>query len=235
MTAARAEEFELDNKIDKFGHSVGKINGMIRTAFPTLNLCLYVWMGNTFDVGFSIIMMDYFNRIFNSYNFFPHFLNWMSDRWPYEELATKIMNVPDMQNNILKVQDHKEYSVQMKGDYSWGFVAKDKLKKIDEAIDLKGMDFKIKKGEFVCVVGPVGSGKTSLLNAIAGNMLYLNPEVMKNHSGKDKTQEELVEAAQAFADAKVTDAPIKVCGSIAFAEQKSWIENKTIKETILFG
>lgn len=96
MTENRAEEFELDNQIDKFGHSVGKINGMIRTAFPTLNLCLYVWMGNTFNVGFAIIMMDYFNRIFNSYNFFPHFLNWMADRWTYEELSTKMMNVPDM-------------------------------------------------------------------------------------------------------------------------------------------
>lgn len=69
----------------------------------------------------------------------------------------------------------------MKGDFSWGFVAKDKLTKVDDAIDLKGMDFKIKKGEFVCVVGAVGSGKTSLLNAIAGNMLYMPQEEVKKH------------------------------------------------------
>lgn len=32
---------------------------------------------------------------------------------------------------------------------------------------------KIKKGEFVCVIGDVGSGKSSLLSAIIGDMIYL--------------------------------------------------------------
>lgn len=32
---------------------------------------------------------------------------------------------------------------------------------------------KIKRGEFVCVIGDVGSGKSSLLSAIIGDMIYL--------------------------------------------------------------
>lgn len=123
----------------------------------------------------------------------------------------------------------------MKGDFSWGFVAKDKLSKVDDAIDLKGMDFKIKKGEFVCVVGAVGSGKTSLLNAIAGNMLYMPQDEVKKYVGKEFKQDELYELAHKFGAAKIPDAPVKLSGSLAFAEQKSWIENKTIKDTILFG
>jgi ABC-type lipoprotein export system ATPase subunit len=38
---------------------------------------------------------------------------------------------------------------------------------------LKDIDFQVKKGEFVCVIGDVGSGKSSLLNAINGDMIYL--------------------------------------------------------------
>jgi ATP-binding cassette, subfamily C (CFTR/MRP), member 1 len=38
---------------------------------------------------------------------------------------------------------------------------------------LKDVDFKVKKGEFICVIGDVGSGKSSLLNAINGDMIYL--------------------------------------------------------------
>lgn len=79
----------------------------------------------------------------------------------------------------------------MKGDYSWGFVGRDKLTKIDDSIGLRGMDFKVKKGEFVCVVGPVGSGKTSLLNALAGNMLYMPQDLNNKHKGKSYSQEEL--------------------------------------------
>lgn len=34
------------------------------------------------------------------------------------------------------------------------------------------MTLNIRRGEFVCIIGDVGSGKTSLLNCITNNMLY---------------------------------------------------------------
>jgi ABC-type lipoprotein export system ATPase subunit len=34
----------------------------------------------------------------------------------------------------------------------------------------------IKKGEFVCIIGDVGSGKSSLLSALIGDLLYVNQE-----------------------------------------------------------
>ena len=39
---------------------------------------------------------------------------------------------------------------------------------------LKNINFKIKKGEHICIIGEVGSGKTCLLNAIINNLLVLN-------------------------------------------------------------
>jgi ABC-type lipoprotein export system ATPase subunit len=38
------------------------------------------------------------------------------------------------------------------------------------------MNLTIKQGEFVCIVGDVGSGKSSLLNSIIGDLLYASPE-----------------------------------------------------------
>jgi len=38
---------------------------------------------------------------------------------------------------------------------------------------LKELDFQIKKGEFICVIGDVGAGKSSLLNAINGDMIFV--------------------------------------------------------------
>lgn len=37
---------------------------------------------------------------------------------------------------------------------------------------LKNLDLTVQKGEFVCIIGPIGSGKSSLLSTIIGDMIY---------------------------------------------------------------
>lgn len=108
---------------------------------------------------------------------------------------------------------------------------------LTECLTLRNMNFTINKGEFVVVVGSVGCGKTSLLHAIAGNLIYIPEKTMKFQKGKTLTKDKIIELAKALSKLKIkdTEAPVQVSGSIAFAEAKSWIENKTIKETILFG
>jgi len=38
---------------------------------------------------------------------------------------------------------------------------------------MKNIDLKVKKGEFVVIVGEIGSGKTSLLNTMIGEMIHV--------------------------------------------------------------
>ena len=73
---------------------------------------------------------------------------------------------------------------------------------------LKNINFKIKKGEHICIIGEVGSGKTCLLNAIINNLLVLN-----------KPKEE---------------GNIQLSGKVSFVSQNYWILNDTIKQNILF-
>ena len=40
-------------------------------------------------------------------------------------------------------------------------------------INLSDVELEIKKGEFVVVIGEVGSGKSSLMNAMNGEMIYI--------------------------------------------------------------
>lgn len=44
---------------------------------------------------------------------------------------------------------------------------------LDHILNIKDIDLKVKKGEFVVIVGEVGSGKTSLLNTIIGEMIHV--------------------------------------------------------------
>ncbi|KAH6893374.1 ABC transporter [Thelonectria olida] len=76
---------------------------------------------------------------------------------------------------------------------------------VAEPFQLRNINLKLGRGELVAVIGTVGSGKTSLLEALAGNM-------RKTHG-------------------QVTLA----CKSRAFCPQYAWIQNATVRENIVFG
>ena len=66
----------------------------------------------------------------------------------------------------------------------------------------------VKKGEFIAVIGSVGSGKSSLLNALIENMKYIPLE---------------------------DDSKVSMNGTVAYANQVAWVLNATIRDNILFG
>jgi len=70
---------------------------------------------------------------------------------------------------------------------------------------LLNMSFQIKKGQLVAVVGSVGSGKSSFLNAIMG-------EINLKQGGA-----------------------MNLLGDVAYCAQQPWIFNETMRENILFG
>ena len=71
----------------------------------------------------------------------------------------------------------QDLALRIKGSFSWGYVPKTNqvVDKVD-FLNLKEIDLSVKKGEFVCVIGDVASGKSSLLSAIIGDMIYVSPE-----------------------------------------------------------
>uniref|UniRef100_A0A672I8F6 ATP-binding cassette, sub-family C (CFTR/MRP), member 2 n=1 Tax=Salarias fasciatus TaxID=181472 RepID=A0A672I8F6_SALFA len=70
---------------------------------------------------------------------------------------------------------------------------------------LKNVSLEIKPGQLVAVVGAVGSGKSSLISALLG-------EMHKSDSSRASVQ-----------------------GSIAYVPQQAWIQNATLKDNVLFG
>ena len=105
--------------------------------------------------------------------------------------------------------------------------------KLIENIQVKDLNLKIHKGEFICVIGEVGSGKSSLISAILGDMIYLDQNMIDQYSEDLMNTELRRKINQESMDAH--KGLIKVGGSISYVQQIPWIQNKTIRDNILFG
>ena len=78
-------------------------------------------------------------------------------------------------------------------------------------ISMKEITLKVKKGELVAVIGKVGSGKSSLISALLGEMHKLD-------SNKEKEFNRL-----------------NINGTTSYVPQQAWIKNESVKNNILFS
>lgn len=55
-------------------------------------------------------------------------------------------------------------------------VSNKEMQMVSEFVALKKLNVQIRKGDFVCIIGDVGSGKSSLLSALIGDLLVLSSQ-----------------------------------------------------------
>ncbi|KAK9767152.1 hypothetical protein K7432_003275 [Basidiobolus ranarum] len=111
---------------------------------------------------------------------------------------TRLGTVDEDSANLDDEQARRKPMIQIRhGTFRW--------EKDSPAATLSNVDLSCKKGELLAIVGRVGSGKSSLVSALLGEM--------------DKSPA----------------SNILVRGKVAYAPQQPWIMNATVKENILFG
>ncbi len=100
----------------------------------------------------------------------------------------------------------------------------------------------IRKGELVAIVGEVGSGKTSLLSAILGEMVL--HETDGETDGSNSTGISPVETDEgglrlhslpSRVHSSRTKGLVQCVGSIAYHQQQPWVLNASLRENITFG
>jgi ATP-binding cassette subfamily C (CFTR/MRP) protein 1 len=120
-----------------------------------------------------------------------------------------------------------------------------KITTFKHKIALKNINLKIKKGEFVAIVGDVGSGKSSLIYSLLGEMCYVDPQVIIEHGDTvvdyKKTDDTIISPViDKIVDSIRTHKHlskniIKIDGNMSLAEQRPFILSRSIRENILFG
>ena len=103
-----------------------------------------------------------------------------------------------------------------------------KERNLDEIISLKDLDIKVKKGSFVVIIGETGSGKTSLLNALIGEMIHLPKQAVSDigDSKRGLKDGEMRYLEDALLHTDLTgNSPVTVHGTTGYCEQQAWIQN----------
>ena len=116
----------------------------------------------------------------------------------------------------------------------------EKKNNLDDMLTLKDINLEIKKGEFVCIIGETGCGKTSLLLSMLGDLLYIPQseiDIVGGDIERNLTAEELKAMTYSVNNLNIEekDAPIKLSGNLSYVEQQAWIQNRTLRDNVLFG
>ncbi|KAL4463783.1 hypothetical protein ABPG72_012401 [Tetrahymena utriculariae] len=95
--------------------------------------------------------------------------------------------------------------------------------------ELKIHDLVIQKGELAIIIGEIGSGKSALLQGILNE---LDMESMNNQNSLISSNIQNLQNQEKLLN---FEKKIIVNGNRAYVSQNHWLQNKTIKENILFG
>lgn len=106
----------------------------------------------------------------------------------------------EVPNEALKPIRPHEPVIRMKnGNFTWEENA-------ESGCVLSDINFEVQKGQLVGIIGSTGSGKSSILSALLGEMSAVS-----------------------------ADTKYEIFGSVAYVAQEAWIFNDTLRENILFG
>eukprot|EP00158_Paraphelidium_tribonemae_P009637 Partr_v1_DN28917_c0_g1_i2_m25279 putative ATP-binding cassette, sub-family C (CFTR MRP), member len=182
------------------------VNYAIVFAIPVLialsSLGMYVSLGNTLTASVSFAVLSVFNTLRYPFFMLPLAVRGMSNA------ASSLSNLNDflMSDEIIPITvlKHPEGS-----DDDTAFELKDCDFKWDgadgEKPTLRSISLKAKRGDKIAIIGDVGSGKSSLIAALLGQIRQVRGDALK------------------------------IYGSTSYVPQEAWLLNTTLRDNITFG
>lgn len=88
-----------------------------------------------------------------------------------------------------KLNSQSKYKHIQRRDSSIEATSSSRQSELNQPFVLTNLSFHVKRGDLVCIIGKVGSGKSSLLNAILAEMIKVDGEIctLDSKAGKNKT------------------------------------------------
>ncbi|CAG9765420.1 unnamed protein product [Ceutorhynchus assimilis] len=197
-----------------------------------LTFVTYVLLGNKLTAATVFTSVALLNMLIAPLNAFPWVLNGLTEAWVSIKRIQKLLQLEnlDLITYYKPLEEADMYDlVMVNAGFNYGKELSDEERSNlhqrqsrkgkgrgknrgvnlnpDHPFVLKGLDLKIRKGEFIGVMGPVGSGKSSLLSAILAELSI--------NTG--------------------TISISQVDSGFGYVTQQPWLQRGTLKDNVLFG
>ncbi|CAD8187873.1 unnamed protein product [Paramecium pentaurelia] len=169
----------------------------------SLSFGLYIYLGNQLTPAKVFPIISLLLMLAANLQLFPISINALLEISLSLKRLSVFFETHEIMDDCISKNTDKDYSIQIQnGNFSWN---KDQLQNVKI---LNNVQLNIKKGAFISIIGDVGSGKSSLIQGLLGEMVY------------DESKE---------------NPKILICGNLAYVGQKAWIQNGTVRDNITFG
>jgi ATP-binding cassette subfamily C (CFTR/MRP) protein 10 len=150
------------------------------TLFSLCTFGLFALMGHQLDAATVFTCLALFNSLISPLNSFPWVINGLIDAFISTRRVSKF---------LCCLEHSRDFSIDS------GFTSEDLAVCVEDAsctwssnveedynLTIKQVSLRVPKGSFVAVIGEVGSGKTSLLNSLLGEMRCVHGSILLNGS-----------------------------------------------------
>uniref|UniRef100_K3WIN5 Uncharacterized protein n=1 Tax=Globisporangium ultimum (strain ATCC 200006 / CBS 805.95 / DAOM BR144) TaxID=431595 RepID=K3WIN5_GLOUD len=187
----REREIAVIRKYDYLRANNMVVLSLAQTFMVAMCFFVYVYQGNTIDVPTAFTLLAFANVCRMPFGIFSNAVVFASEAIASMQRISKFLAADEIEINLNQdVRFHDDSAVIeiRDGDFSWGKAA-DSISKFIEAEEaqqgnekststedsqqhliLSNINLSIPAGSLTIVVGAVGSGKTSLMNALLGEM-----------------------------------------------------------------
>ncbi|PWN24109.1 hypothetical protein BCV69DRAFT_275444 [Microstroma glucosiphilum] len=197
------------------------LNTAVSFTIPTLaavvSFVCYVGVGNDLDSGVIFSSLTFFLLLRTPLQLLPVCLSAIADAGAALERLSEFMQAelrgpdPPIDHEMVeavKVRDaaflHHDDTV----DFPVSADGSEKAKGLPSNVRLQIDELTVRRGSLVVVVGGVGSGKSSLLRALLGDMQEVSPG---------------------------GPGDLRLGGDVAYCPQSAWLLSATVRENIVFG
>ncbi|CAD8116510.1 unnamed protein product [Paramecium sonneborni] len=174
----------------------------------SLSFGVYVYFGNELTPSKVFPIISLLLMLASNLQILPISYNALQEALLSLKRVSSFLETDEIMNKCIEQFDLRDPNIAIQivnGNFNWN---KTQIEKQSLNI-LKNIQLTIKPGQFVSLIGDIGSGKSSLIQALIGEMVYENEEQQQPN--------------------------IKIYGNIAYVGQKAWIQNGSVKDNILFG
>ena len=179
--------------------------------------CYCVVQGKVLTTPIAFTSLSLFNLLRNPLDQFADMLSFAIQSKVSLDRIEEFLNEPETskyeQLAMVRDKDSPEIGFQ-DATFSWSVGGANDFK-------LRDLTINFKKGELNVIIGPTGSGKTSLLLALLGEMSLQTGKVFLPGANPR--------------DDLIIDSRTGLTKSVAYCSQTAWLLNGTIKENILFA